>query len=230
MNVQKTQNQRCVYGDNMTNEQFGSVDSLLSGYVAGTLPLPLQILASSHLELSNKNRDFVDGLECAAGEQLLGINPEALKDRDMALDAIFRSDAPQWKKSKRASCAVLPTALQDFVGYKVEDIPWKSKMPGFREFDLPDVDGCHLSMFWIKPGRTVPMHTHEGTEFSLIIDGAFFDERGRFGCGDISIADASVEHRPTAESERPCIGFAVTDGPLRLTGPLHQRLSDILAG
>ncbi|MEO1747072.1 MAG: cupin domain-containing protein, partial [Pseudomonadota bacterium] len=133
-------------------------------------------------------------------------------------------------KQQAKSCGILPTALQDFIGFKAEDIPWKTKMPGFREYDLPDVDGCHVSMFWIKPGRTVPAHTHEGVELSLIVDGAFHDSRGRFSRGDISIADDSVDHRPTAETDRPCIGFAVCDGALRLTGPLHQRLGDIIAG
>ena len=36
----------------------------------------------------------------------------------------------------------------DFVGYDVDNIPWKTKMPGFKEFELGDVDGCHVSMFW----------------------------------------------------------------------------------
>ncbi|MEO1746721.1 MAG: cupin domain-containing protein, partial [Pseudomonadota bacterium] len=92
------------------------------------------------------------------------------------------------------------------------------------------VDGCHVSMFWIKPGRTVPAHTHEGVELSLIIEGAFNDSRGRFGRGDISIADDSVDHRPIAENSGPCIGFSVCDGSLRLMGPLHQRLGDIITG
>ena len=38
----------------------------------------------------------------------------------------------------------------------------------------------------------------------------------------------AIDHRPIAEKERPCIGFAITDAPLRFTGPLGQRLTDIL--
>lgn len=214
----------------MKNNDFSSMDSLLSGYVAGSLPVPVQVLMESHLELSNKNHGFVAGLEAAAGEQLSDLAPTALRDRDSALEAIFAAEPMTHTMQMKSAGDVLPSALRDFIGYGVDDIPWKTKMPGFREFDLPDVDGCHVSMFWIKPGRTVPAHTHEGVELSLIIDGAFHDTRGRFGRGDISIADDSVDHRPTAEADRPCIGFAVCDGALRLTGPLHQRLGDIIAG
>lgn len=205
------------------------MDSLLCGYVAGALPEPLQVLMASQLELSDKHHVFVDGLESAAGAELEQLEPVELSGRDAKLDAIFASEtSDDIAVERKAACKVLPEALQNFVGYDVDNIPWKTKMPGFKEFELGDVDGCHVSMFWIKPGRTVPMHTHEGMELSLIVQGAFTDERGRFGRGDISIADENVEHRPTADMSGPCIGFAVTDGALRLTGPLHQRIGDIL--
>jgi len=212
----------------MYQGQFGTLDALVSGYVAGSLPRPLHVLMDAHLELSPANRPIVAGLEGVAGDALEQLDPMELGDRDGALSAIFASRASaETDPVKR--CGTMPRALADFVGHSVDDIPWKTKMPGFREYDMEDVDGCHVSMFWIKPGRTVPSHTHEGMELSLIIDGAFRDERGRFGRGDISIADPSVDHRPVAEKDVPCIGFAVTDAPLRLTGSLRQRLSDILA-
>lgn len=212
----------------MYQGQFGTLDALVSGYVAGSLPMPLHVLMDAHLELSPANRPIVAGLEGVAGDALEQLDPMELGDRDGALSAIFASrTSAETDPVKR--CGTMPRALADFVGHSVDDIPWKTKMPGFREYDMEDVDGCHVSMFWIKPGRTVPSHTHEGMELSLIIDGAFRDERGRFGRGDISIADPSVDHRPVAEKDVPCIGFAVTDAPLRLTGSLRQRLSDILA-
>ncbi|QBK32309.1 transcriptional regulator [Roseitalea porphyridii] len=212
----------------MYQGQFGTLDALVSGYVAGSLPRPLHVLMDAHLELSPANRPIVAGLEGVAGDALEQLDPMELGDRDGALSAIFASTtSAETDPVKR--CGTMPRALADFVGHSVDDIPWKTKMPGFREYDMEDVDGCHVSMFWIKPGRTVPSHTHEGMELSLIIDGAFRDERGRFGRGDISIADPSVDHRPVAERDVPCIGFAVTDAPLRLTGSLRQRLSDILA-
>jgi len=211
----------------MYRGQFSSLDALVSGYVAGSLPVPLHVLMDAHLTLSDENRALVRGLESAAGAQLDDMSPACLSDRDGALASIFGSPPPL--PAPTVSTGNMPSALYDFVGYGIDEIPWKTKMPGFREYDMDDVDGCHVSMFWIKPGRTVPSHTHEGMELSLVIEGAFRDDRGRFGPGDISIADPTVDHRPTAEEDTPCIGFAVTDAPLRLTGSLRQRLSDILA-
>jgi putative transcriptional regulator len=110
----------------------------------------------------------------------------------------------------------------------LEDIPWRTKLPGFKEYDLGEIDGLETSLFWIRPGRAIPAHTHRGVELSLILDGAFTDLRGRFGPGDISVADDSIDHRPVAEKKRPCIGFAVVDQPLKLTGSLTQMLGDII--
>jgi len=118
--------------------------------------------------------------------------------------------------------------LRDFVGFEVDDIPWRTKLPGFKEYVFGQVDGCEVSFFWIRPGRAVPAHTHKGVEMFLVLDGAFSDRRGRYGPGDISVADESVDHRPIAEKDRPCIGFSVVDQPLKLTGSLTQLIGDLI--
>lgn len=209
--------------------KFDNLDALISGYVAGSLPLPLHVMMASQLELSDQHRSLVRALEAVAGRDLEELSPVAVSKRDETLAQIFNSDEDAPSQAETATqCGVVPSALVGFTGYSINDIPWKTKLPGFKEFDLGTVDGCEVSMFWIRPGRTVPMHTHEGKELSLILQGAFTDERGVFARGDISIADENVEHRPTADMSAPCIGFAVTDGPQRLSGSLKQRIGDIL--
>ncbi|TCD12330.1 ChrR family anti-sigma-E factor [Oricola cellulosilytica] len=217
----------------MVEHKFENLDALLARYAAGRLPKPVEVLVSSHLELSAPSRALLSGVESAAGEFLFSEIPAALASRETMLDTVFASSTQEARgsdtsRSQEAGCAILPKALQEFVGHTVDTIPWRTKMPGFREFELGDIDGCHVSMFWLKAGRPIPAHTHEGIELTLVLDGAFNDNRGRYGRGDISIADDAVSHRPIAEAGRACIGFAVTDGPLRLTGPLHQRISDII--
>ena len=124
---------------------------------------------------------------------------------------------------------VLPRALQDFIGHTVDDDPLEdqdARLP--RAFDIGEHDGFHAQMLWIKPGRKMPSHTHDGIELTLVVDGAFSDTQGRFGRGDIAIGDEDLDHRPIAEGGRPCICYAVLDGSVRLTGSLYQRIGDIL--
>ncbi|WP_425418203.1 ChrR family anti-sigma-E factor [Oricola indica] len=213
----------------MIENKIESMDVLLARFVAGTLPKPVAVLVAAHLELSPDSRMLVRALEASAGDLLEAEEPLPLTAHKAMLDAVLASSSvgagPD--EAEKQSCAVMPRVLRDFVGYTADTIPWKTKMPGYREYDIGDVDGCHVSMMWIKPGRKMPAHTHDGMELTLVLDGAFSDTKGRFGRGDISIADDSVDHRPMAENDRACIAFAVTDAPLRMTGPLHQRIADI---
>lgn len=216
----------------MVYEHIDTIDSLMARYVAGSLPAPARVLVESHLEIKDDYRGYVRDLEALAGQALEAMptaeTPQA--GREAMLEAIFSSKAPPLPVGPKRSAAssIMPAVLRDFVGYDVENIPWRTRMPGFKEFDLGEIDGCHTSMFWIKPGRRIPAHTHQGCELSLVLDGAFRDGVGRYGRGDISVADDSVDHRPVAEAERACIGFAVVDAPLRLTGSFRQLIGDLI--
>lgn len=213
----------------MPSVSVDSIDTLLASYVAGTLPLPARLLVATHLELKPGSSRLVDGLEGLAGAALEDGDEIRLSRQDERLAAIFDSAPPDIPAARRlAADGVFPSVLRSFAGFGVDEVPWRTRLPGFREYEFGEIDGCHLSLFWIRPGRRIPSHTHEGIELSLVLDGAFTDIRGRFARGDVSIADESVDHRPVAEKDRPCIGMAVTDGPVRLTGSLGQRLADIL--
>jgi putative transcriptional regulator len=213
----------------MVREHIDTIDSLLARYVAGTLPTPARVLVEAHLELKPKNRIKVANLESMAGLELMEIDPAPLSNRDAMLAAVLASSAPEAStRDVSGSERVFPKALYDFVGFDANEVPWRTRMPGFKEYDIGEIEGCHVNLFWIKPGRTVPAHTHEGSEISLVLDGAFSDARGHYGRGDISVADDSVDHRPNADMGRPCIGLAVMDAPLKLTGSFRQLIGDII--
>jgi putative transcriptional regulator len=213
----------------MKFETPDTIDALLGSYVAGALPAPAQILVECHLALKPGSRAIAAQLEALAGTALAGDPPVELHSPAARMEAIFASSgAPSGLSDAPSAAGIFPAPLRRLVGFDADQVPWRSKMPGFREYEVGEIDGCHVTLFWIRPGRRIPSHTHEGTELSLVLDGAFNDVNGRYGRGDISIADDSVDHRPTAEKDRPCIGMAVTDGQLLLTGPFHRRLGDIL--
>ncbi|WP_455271392.1 ChrR family anti-sigma-E factor [Rhizobium herbae] len=214
----------------MADVQLDTVDALMARYAAGILPEPARVLVEAHLEMQSVNRPRVTDYESLAGGMLEKMEPVALNSRDATLKAIFSADplvAPT-KAPKRPENALFPKAIRDFAGLEADEIPWKRKLPGFKEYSLGKIDGCDVSFFWLKPGRVIPAHTHEGYELSLVLDGAFNDTRGRFAKGDISVADESIDHRPVAETECPCIGFAVSQAPVKLTGSWRQLLGDMI--
>ncbi len=74
----------------------------------------------------------------------------------------------------------------------------------------------------LNAGRKLAGHTHDGSEYTLVLQGAFSDVAGRYERGDIAIGDDELDHCPTADPSADCLCFAVTDAPLRLTGPIGR--------
>jgi putative transcriptional regulator len=197
------------------------LDALLAAYCVGALDRPTHALVASHLLLNPRNRRFVAALEdLAAGEVERGA-PAPLSDRDARLAAVFASVAPIVAPVPHS---VLPAPLARLVGSEIADLKWRKKLPGVREYRVSESDRGEASLLWISGGSRVPSHTHEGSEVTLVLRGAFNDVTGRYGRGDIAIADADLDHRPMTSDGEDCICFAVTDAPLRLTGPVGRIL------
>ena len=212
----------------MYSAEIESLDGLFSRYVAGSLPEPARVLVATHLSLKPQQNHIISALEDLAGDALSELTPDRSDDSESILAAIFAAPRLAEMPAKNSEPGILPQVLLDFVGFDLETIPWRTKMPGYREYSLGEIDGCEAKMLWIKAGRKMPSHTHEGSEITLVIDGAFSDSAGRYGRGDISLADDDINHSPVAEAGRPCICFAVTDAPLRLTGSYRQFFSDFI--
>jgi putative transcriptional regulator len=198
----------------------GSVEALLGEYAAGLLPRPLHALMGAHLELSPMNRRFVGALEASKALELSSVPVTApARNRDARLAAIFGAvDAIETRRGDD----VFPQSLAHFIGHDFASMPWRSRGFGMKEYRLADEDGVEASVYWVKAGRQMPSHTHDGAEVTLVLKGAFSDMRGHYRRGDLAIADSDVDHVPTIDPDADCVCFAVTDAPLRLTGPIGR--------
>ena len=197
------------------------LDALLAAYCVGALDRPTHALVASHLLLNPRNRRFVAALEDLAAGEVERVEPKAISDRDARLAAVFASVSPIVAPAPQS---VLPAPLLRLVGSEISDLKWRKKLPGVREYRISESEGGEASLLWISGGVRVPSHTHDGSEVTLVLQGAFSDITGRYGRGDIAIADADLDHRPMTSVGEDCICFAVTDAPLRLTGPVGRIL------
>jgi putative transcriptional regulator len=121
----------------------------------------------------------------------------------------------------------MPAPLVALTGHDFNGLSWKSVLPGIKEYKIEGLQDGEASVLWIKPGRTMPSHTHDGSEYTLVLKGGFRDLSGHYRRGDIAIADAEIDHHPKADDDEDCICFAFTEHPVRLTGffgSLAQRL------
>lgn len=203
---------------------------LLMDYASGAAPEPVALLVATHLSLCSDCRAEVARLDALGGALLETLDSEALAPE--ALDrALARLDLPEPVAPPSPEGAVshadprLPRPLADYIGGDLETLPWKTR-GGVAEVDLlAGYPGFRTQLLRIKAGTAVPQHTHGGSEYTLLLAGGFSDASGHYRRGDVAEADPGVDHRPLADAGEDCLCLAVTDAPLRLTGPLGRYLN-----
>jgi putative transcriptional regulator len=202
--------------------QTGATDALLASYAAGGLSRPLHALVASHLALKSDNRAFVGSMESLLSGQMDAMTVAPTPNRHARLAAIFNAPASAEASVDHEGSSFIPQPLLDYIGTGYEDLPWRVVMPGLREVKFDHSAGCEASMLWIKAGRAMPSHTHPGIEATLVLKGAFADITGHYGRGDMAVVDSDVDHKPVASHDEDCICFAVSEGPVKLTGPIAR--------
>ena len=194
---------------------------LLAAAAAGRLSPAVTRVVAAHAKLCPRCASLMSEVETIAGAELenddgIDLTTGAL---DRALMALDGAAAPQLP----GTLSGLPAEVHDIVGEALSKDQWRSGGPGLRilDLDLPKTaEGESLQVLRIEPGYGPPRHTHDGQEFTLVLTGAFKDETGTYGVGDIAIGDGSITHRPVAEPGEVCFALAVTTAPLKFTGPL----------
>jgi putative transcriptional regulator len=200
------------------------LDALLASYAVGNISRPLHALVASHLMLKPDNRAFVATMEATLGQQLDAIVPTKPigANRDKRLASIFDGQHEAETAAQDLTSSLIPPPLAAYLDKPFEDLKWRNIIPGLREVKLEDHAGLEASLLWIKAGRAMPSHTHEGIEATLVLQGSFIDYQGTYSRGDMAIVDSSIDHKPIAGHEEDCICFAVSEGPVHLTGPLAR--------
>jgi putative transcriptional regulator len=207
-------------------------DEALLGYASGSLGEAESVLVATHMALCPICRDRVSTFEALGGSVLREIEPTSMSS-DALAETMARLGQPEPIEKPRAQTSfdhatltTLPRPLRDYVGGNLDSLPWKSRGRGVKELPIEIGDGSvRASLLRIRPGETIPQHTHEGVESTIVLKGAFSDETGTYARGDVAIATQDHDHAPVADTAEECICFAVIEGPLRFTGPIGRVLN-----
>ncbi len=197
-------------------------DSLLMSYAAGSLPEAFSLVVAAHVSLCDECRAQLAAFEAVGGAVVEG---EQASMSQGALDqclARIEGPAPKGEPKPRRQ-GILPGPLAGYVGGDLSAVKWKQLAGGVRQAILPTAKGATARLLHIPAGAAVPDHGHRGLELTLVLQGAFRDDDGRYGPGDVEIAGEAVDHTPVAEAGADCICLAATDAPLRFRG-LFPRL------
>ena len=118
----------------------------------------------------------------------------------------------------------LPAPLQPYFGASYRALKWRWMAPGVHCIRAAGTRSGTLLMLKIGPGRSMPVHSHGGTELTQILRGAYHDALGHFAPGDVADLDSDVEHQPVTVPGTACICVSALDAPLRFPGWFARKL------
>lgn len=198
-------------------------DELMLARATGALDAATALALDTHAALCPACRAEMHALDAVGGALVDDIAPVAMSPG--AFDALMaRIDAePVHAPAEADEVAQLPAPLRPVVTEALATGRWRTLAPGIRGLDLPvglATPAGSVQLMRLEPGRGVPRHGHAGHELTLVLEGAFNDEAGRYEAGDFILCGPSDTHRPVAEAGRVCLALAVTDAPLKLAGVL----------
>ncbi len=120
----------------------------------------------------------------------------------------------------------LPSPLSAY-----EASPWRMVGPGIHwaRVLIPEDTSAKVLLLRAEPGTGLPQHTHTGTEYTCILQGAFQDGARHMQLGDLSECDETEQHRPMVNSGIPCVCVLAVEGSLVMDGWL-ARLAQHIVG
>lgn len=195
-------------------------DELLLDYAAGTLDEAWSLAVACHLTFCPQCRRALRAVEAMAGSLIDEIAPQPVAATDFA--AVADRLGPQEAVPKaRPAADGLPAPLRQYLHGGLDGIRWRWSGAGLLSSALPigKRKGGMVSLLKVAPGAGLPTHTHAGDEITLVLSGGYTAGDTAFRRGDVEVADGTVEHRPLAMLDQPCICLAISDAPLRFSGP-----------
>ena len=197
-------------------------DDLLMAYSAGDLPEAVNLIVATHISLCDECRAAAGSYDAVGGAVLDTCDSVEMSKSSLTsvLDMIHAQDSKTAEERIVAPAKddVFPAPLADYVGGGLDQVRWRSAGMGVKQAILPTSKDATARLLYIPAGTAIPDHGHHGLELTLVLKGAFQDEGGYFGRGDIEVASEDLHHTPVADISEDCICLAVTDAPLKFKG------------
>lgn len=201
-------------------------DEMIADYASGATSPGMSLLMAAHMTQSPETRAKLHEFEQFGGV-LLSEEPMVAMS-DGALDAVLSkldgpSDAPLVPTINDGG--PLPRPVLDQIGRGFDDIPWKFRLPGVSSYDFDGYGDETVQLLRARPGATVPQHTHQGSEVTLVMQGVLMDDGVEYCKGDVAVNDEHDDHRPKVLGDEMCYCLIVQQGSLRFTGTFSRVLN-----
>jgi len=200
-------------------------DDLLLAYAGGVLGEAKSVLVATHMAVCPVCRTRVEAFESLCGRwmEALPVRSGGSLKMDVMLKRILSGEltVPEALTPVRhvprgdGLAARVPRPLRDWQSFAEADRTWDDVAPGVSLSTWAvERGGTRTTLLRMAPGAPVPAHRHTATEMLLVLQGAYADDHGRHGPGDVIIFDADTEHHATGIGDEDCICLFLLDGPI----------------
>ncbi|WP_237152064.1 ChrR family anti-sigma-E factor [Oryzibacter oryziterrae] len=192
---------------------------LLARFAAGSLSPAAALVVESHLSMCDTCEGEARDMTALGGVLLERLAPADL-DARLFERTLARLDEPRPASASagraRRTTPDLGIDLPAPIAGRVNS-GWRWMGPGmaFTRLDVPEDERTSLVLLRIAAGRRMPTHGHSGAELTLVLQGAFTDEHGRFAKGDLAEEDGDSHHTPVVIGTETCVCLAAIEGRLR---------------
>ena len=209
-------------------------NELVEDFFRGNLSAGLSVAVSAHLEMCGDYAAASSRVESSIGDDWkVGADIPQSLDITSAVEKI--TSQPQASVHDISEKRHRPTEMHTLersiklpkVLAKVasKGLVWKNLAAGISSALLKLDDQTQCEFLYIKPGARVPLHRHQGNEFTLVLDGSFHDSAGEYFPADFLVRNGDHQHQPA--SEEGCLCFSVLDSPLTFTSGLARLLNPL---
>jgi putative transcriptional regulator len=210
-------------------------DELLLPLAAGRLNAGQAVVVSTHLESCAECRVRLHTLQALGGALLEEAEPVALEPGAWER-TLQRVDRAPREPAARATTASrphppLPAGIRwpaSLQSCRVSAWRWMGPSMRYARVTVPHDPDSTLYLLRIGEGRSLPRHTHSGTELTQVLCGAFDDGRSVFGPGDFDAADEAVHHQPVVQAGATCVCLAYVGARMRFDGRIASFIGSLI--
>lgn len=193
-------------------------NELLFQYAAGTASLSKSLMASTYLFLNSKELLLYSEFENYCGEEFNNVSK--IKPRKLTAEQCISKE----RKLKTTSNTGSKNPINKFID-RFANLKWEKKFNGFYEHSFKLSDKEKAKLIKMNQGAKVPLHSHNGKEYILVLEGSFSDEYGTYSKGDLQINDSRIKHTPVACKKEGCVCLTITEEDLVFYGPFSPLLN-----
>jgi putative transcriptional regulator len=220
---------------------------LLKQFAQGKTPISISVVVAAHVEMCAECQKSVEDITTSLAMEAFGIDQDDFDSEDAAVnvidesgEGIVHSEVDNIETSAiidsitreppEQNSRLLETVTEIAIAGERVSLPrslrsvlikeWKGFGKISRARLKLDDEARRTSLLHIGEGGHIPSHTHKGFEITLLLQGSFEDESGRYQAGDFIWLDSNHTHTPV--THEGCVCLTVADDALQFKQGVSQ--------